>query len=71
MLYVLHSKQVVAEIKGSFSSPVVVIAYWAGNDQDLSLAEIDAFYIECSVEIAEAAYEYEAFRIAAGDKRGA
>lgn len=71
MLYMLNGRQVVAEIKGSYSAPVIEMAYWAENDKDLTLAEVEAFAIECCEEIADAAYIYNNIRVLAGARREA
>lgn len=69
MLYVFKGKQVIAEVKGTPKAPVIEIAYWASNDQDLSQDEMVAFFTECAEEIKDAAHDYHNVRVAAGDRR--
>ena len=64
MLYSLNNRQVIADVKGDYSAPIVVAAYWADNEQDLTLAELDAFYLVCFPELCDAAYTYDAQRTA-------
>ena len=70
-MYVLKGRQVIAEVKGDSTAPVVTSAHWADNDHDLTVEEVDALLTECVDEIEAAASDYELYRASARDRRGA